>query len=576
VATEDGLVVSFIGVGAYRLSAGRWTNITPSAGPAFESSIVVDGAGAVWLIPPIEGRAERIAGTSRTEFQAPVEGISGATADRDGVIFAGMNGLARFDGHGFQTLLAARAPILAGAFGIAEPGDGGVWVGVLGGIVRIDRAALMRAFSDPRAPLPFELFDASQGFTARPGTFAFNGNMTVGPDHRVWFNMVTGLAWVDPAHLHFNTQPPPVVITSAVVNGRTIDMPRSLTLPAGTSRLEIDYTALDLTTPERVLFRYKLSGVDENWVDVGGDRQAHYTNVPPGQHRFQVIAANGDGLWNDVGATLTFTIPPTFLQSVWFKFIIALALATVIWLAYSLRLRQETARLQSRFDIRIAERERIARELHDTLLQGFQGLILRFQSVANRVPADAELRTSLDNALHRADDVLVEGRARVRELRAISAESDLAKSIVTVAHVAIQGDAPRFDLTVEGSPRPLHALVAEEVARIAEEAIRNAVQHAKATTIEALLSYGGADLRLTIRDDGAGMRPSILVDGKSGHFGLIGMRERAQRLGGRLDVTSREGAGTEVGLSIPARAAYKDHGVRLLKWPRLPRIWRVA
>jgi signal transduction histidine kinase len=302
----------------------------------------------------------------------------------------------------------------------------------------------------------------------------------------------------------------------------------------------------------------------------GTRRQAFYTELGPGEYRFRVIAANNDGVWNEEGATLTFTIRPTFIQSIWFKFLVGLASLGLAVVVYAFRVQQVTAQLQSRFNARIAERERIARELHDTLLQGFQGLLLRFQSIANRLPAEHQLRASLDEALDRADAVLVEGRARVRDLRATGAQSDLAKAIIEIAHKTIENDTPRFQLTVEGAPRLLHVLVHEEVTRIAEEAIRNAVHHAGARAIEVIVSYG-AELRLAVRDDGAGMPASVLTSGeRADHYGLVGMRERARRIGARLNVTSREGAGTEIALSIPARAAYKERRGRLFDW-----FWRL-
>jgi signal transduction histidine kinase len=388
--------------------------------------------------------------------------------------------------------------------------------------------------------------------------------------------MTDSVAWIDPARLHRNTHKPPVVVTSVTANDAKFDMPVGLALSPGTSQLQIDYTALSLSIPERIRFRYKLSGVDDTWVEAAGRRQAFFTNLQPGDYRFQVIAANNDGVWNEEGATLTFSIAPTFLQSIWFKGLIAFAIAALAWLAYIALLRQQAVRLQSRFDIRLAERERIARELHDTLLQGFQALMLRFQRVANRIPAEGELRLLLDDALNQAEGVLVEGRKRVRDLRAADVQGDLAKTIVDAAQKAIDADGPHFVMTVEGVPQALHALVGEEVLRIAEEAVRNAMTHANAKTIDAILSYGRTELRLIVRDDGVGMSEAILTDGKAGHFGLIGMRERADRLGGRLAVTSREGAGTEVVLSIPGRASYSAPSGALFRWLRSVRMRRSA
>jgi signal transduction histidine kinase/ligand-binding sensor domain-containing protein len=573
VALASGEIwVSVHGKGVFRLTTGKWTRIALPAASLIDSpELALDATGAVWLFYPDES-VMRIDGEQTTEYHSVVSEIGYVQAimsDRDGVILVGLRGLAHFDGHAFRFLSSSRAPVLASLFGIAEAADDSVWLGTASGIVRIARPILMKAFAEPQAPLDFQLFEAADGYAGMPPSDVFDNSLVAGPDGKIWFLMNDGLAWIDPSHLYRNVEPPPVVITSVTANGQNYNMPEGVTLPPGTSQLEIDYTGLSLAVPERVRFRYKLTGVDKEWIDPGVRRQAFYTNVEPGEYSFQVIAANNDGVWNEQGATLRVTIEPTFLQSIWFKLLIGLGVAGLAWLAYSIRLKQQAARLQGRFNVRIAERERIARELHDTLLQGFQGLLLRFQSVANRTPVGSEIRTSLDEALDRADAVLVDGRARVRGLRTTATEGDLAKAIIECAHNAIAGDNPQFRITVEGSSRALHALVAEEATRIAEEAIRNAVRHADAKAIEVTLSYG-AGVGLIVRDDGIGMPQSILSKGeKAGHFGLIGMRERAQRIGARLDVTSREGAGTEIILTIPGRAAYMDRSSRfLLKlWP---------
>ncbi len=231
-----------------------------------------------------------------------------------------------------------------------------------------------------------------------------------------------------------------------------------------------------------------------------------------------------------------------------------------------------TARLQDNFDIRIRERERIARELHDTLLQGFQGLMLRFQAVANRLPPGGGSRESLEEALTRADAALIEGRTRILELRSLEPAADLATSLIDTASQFVGRDGPRVHLTREGVSRALHPLIREEVERIADEALRNAVNHAEASTIEILLYWGRREMRLAIRDDGVGMPPSVLAAGEHpGRFGLVGMRERAQQIGGRLAVKSREGAGTEITLTLPARVAYRDYPHRLRDRLRLLR-----
>ena len=559
------LWVSFLRHGVWRRANGVWSQVIPGRPDQVSTwgDLAFDTRGALWMID--DRKVARYANGRLTEFSraaAPDIGyIETIHADEQGVLFGGEFGLARYDGRGFQTLRSERLPALTLVSGIVEAG-GQTWISSQAGVLRFDTAKLERAIAEPSAPLPgFEVFDRRDGVSGglQAGAYVESPSSAfLGPDGRIWLLTDRGIDWIDPRDIYRNSLPPPVAIRSLTVDGHIYTSPRNLRLAAGASNLEIDYAALSLVEPSRVAFRYRLDGVDKEWVDPGERRQVFYTRLGPGTYHFHVIAANDAGVWNRTGAVVAFTIAPTFLQSVWFKILVALALAALAWLAFTLRLRQETARLQSSFNVRIAERERIARELHDTLLQGFQALLLRFQSIANRAPADDALRDSIEEALNRADAVLAEGRARVRELRSGAASDDLAQSLADAASNIIVGDTPRFDLTVEGAQRPLNALVAEEAPRIFEEAIRNVVEHADAKRIDALLTFGRRGLRLSVRDDGVGMAQSILMAGeRDGHFGLIGMRERATRIGGRLDVTSRQGGGTEVVLFAPARAAFK-------------------
>jgi signal transduction histidine kinase/ligand-binding sensor domain-containing protein len=476
----------------------------------------------------------------------------------------GIFGLARMH-KGVQVLWAKRFSWLRDVSAMVETPLGQTWMATRAGIVEVDTAALERAFADPGFqphPTILSMTDGLPGLIPRANERT--GGVALGGDGRVWISTGEGAVWIDPRRLVRNPLPPPVVIRALVATGVRYQGLARLSLPAGTSNVAIEYSGLNLSIPERVGFRYKLDGVDNDWIDAGKRRQAFYTQLGPGTYRFRVIASNDGGPWNRTAATVTFAIAPTFVQSVCFKILVALVLACLIWLGYVLRVRQVTARLQSRFDIRIAERERIARELHDTLLQGCQGLLLQFQSVANRIPAGGELRTVIDGALNRADAVLAEGRARVRELRSIPSTADLTQSLSEAASVIISGATPCFHLTVVGEQRVLNVLVGDEVLRIFEEAVQNVVTHAKAKNIDALLAYGRRSLRLSVRDDGAGMAKSNVSNGDGiGHFGIVGMRERAERISGRLEIASREGEGTEVAVLVPAHIAYK----RRLLWP---------
>ena len=478
----------------------------------------------------------------------------------DGVLLGGAFGLARVRGKGVHFLNAEKVPAVSGLTGISQTPDGATWLMGRRGITRVLTADLNRAFDDPRHPLDPRIFDSRDGLPAynvREG----KRDVVRGGDGRLWFATAAGTVWIDPTRLRRNSSPPPVAVSALRAGGMSYRDPVGVILPSGTTSINIAFSALSLSIPERVMVRYRLEGAEKDWQDPGLRREAFYTNLGPGTYRFRVIARNNDGVWNRDGATLEFTIPPTFLQSNWFVLLTVLALLVLLWVAYSLRLRQVTARVRATLEVRLAERERIARELHDTLLQSFQGLVLRFQAVADRIPPDQPLRSAIEQALDRADAALIEGRDRVHELRTVS--GDLARAITDVAEELAAHSATRFTLTVEGHPRELHPMVHDEVANVAAEAIRNAFRHARASEIEAILSYRPGELRFDLRDDGVGLPAGLMAgDIPAGHFGLTGMRERADQVGGNLVISSRKKAGTEVTLSIPAGAAYVSSHTR--------------
>ncbi|WP_246387864.1 triple tyrosine motif-containing protein [Chiayiivirga flava] len=411
------------------------------------------------------------------------------------------------------------------------------------------------------APSLRERFDFLDGLPGTPAQYRPLPTAVQGSDGRLWFATTSGVVWIDPRTILRNPLPPPVAIRAVFADGHRHD-PRALRLPADTARLEIDYTALSLSVPERVRFRYRLDGIDTAWQDVGDRRRAFYTNPGPGEYVFRVQAANNDGVWNDTGATLALSVAPHFYQSTWFALLCALAVIVLLRLFHRRRMATLAAAMRARMQERHDERERIARELHDTLLQGFQGLILRFQGVADRLPADDPLRETMERALDRAEGVLVEGRDRVRELRAADGEtSDLRAALLRLGQ-DLEADSPtRFRVAVVGRAEPLTPLVREEIYCIVREAIFNAFQHADARLVEVEISYARSELRVSVRDDGRGIDADVLGAGrKPGHWGLPGMRERAQRVGASVEVLSKPGVGTDVLLRMPRALAFADAG----------------
>jgi signal transduction histidine kinase len=302
-------------------------------------------------------------------------------------------------------------------------------------------------------------------------------------------------------------------------------------------------------------------GHDSDWQDAGARRQAFYTDLPPGDYRFQVIASNNDGVWNESGASLDFSIAPTFYETRWFAALCIAAGSGVLWLLYLLRVRQIEMRIRMRLEERVIERERIARDLHDTLLQSVQGLILRFQAVLARMPEGGERPlVMMEQALERADQVLAEGRDRVYDLRkSTHASNDLPQALQALAEeLAQSADNTQFRVTIEGTPRNLHPVVREETYRIGAEALTNAVRHAVATQVDTEIAYSRKSLTLRVVDNGRGFDADVLTEGAPrGHFGLTGMRERARRIRARFEVSTRPGSGSAVEVRVPASIAYR-------------------
>jgi signal transduction histidine kinase len=366
--------------------------------------------------------------------------------------------------------------------------------------------------------------------------------------------------------------PPPVTIMAINASGREYSpYSNEIRLPVGTTQLRIGYTANSLSVPQRVRFRYRLEGLDPGWQDVGDRREAIYTNVAPGTYRFKVIAANNDGVWNETGASRSLIVLPAYYQTTWFYVLSSLVAAALLSLAFWLRIRQVTATVRARLEQRIVERERIARDLHDTLLQGLQGLILRFQAVSARIPPHERASEMMESALTRADEVLIESRDRVKNLRSSSEmQSDLSSLLSEAARQFAQEHPTEFSVSIEGAPRNLHPILKEEALMIGREALSNAFRHAAARRIELEIAFGSIELRLRVRDDGRGVDPDVLESGgRTGHWGLRGMRERAREIRAHLDVWSRPGHGTEVQLRVPASIAYRPRSEgRRWRWRR--------
>jgi signal transduction histidine kinase len=356
---------------------------------------------------------------------------------------------------------------------------------------------------------------------------------------------------------------PSVAIQRVAAGDKSWPAGPDLLLPVRTTGLRIDYTALSLSIPDRVRFRYRLTGSDTGWTEAGGRREAFYTNLGPGTYRFHVVAANEDGVWNDAGAAVSFTIPPAITQTRWFLLVWVAALGLLIWAAYLARVRQVAAGMRVRYEAGLAERARIAHELHDTLLQGFTGITLQLRAIERLLgQRPAEGAEALKNVLSSADTTLRHARHMIWDLRAVELEGhDLADALETATRAAVAGSGVELVFAVRGEPRRLPVSLETTALRIGREAVLNAVKHGAPSTVHVAMEYGPRDLTVRVRDDGVGMSPAAMEKLTAGeHLGIAGMRDRAQRAGGALEIDSTPGGGTTVSLGLPFRSADRDFG----------------
>ncbi len=526
--------------------------------------VVADSEGALWL-SPVSGGLARL---NHGHMEAIVfEGMPDSFVEQlmiasDGsVLGATASGVVAWKKNSRRILTEQDGLPCNGVHGLINDARGNLWLNLQCGLVEITDGELKKWWenSAPLHPRVFDTFDGAQAGRA------FWNAAARSPDGRLWFANGTVLQMIDPAQLPENELAPPVHVERIVADRHSYAPENGVTVPALTRDLEIDYTALSFGVPQKVFFRYKLEGRDTNWTEAATRRQAFYSDLRPGRYRFRVIACNSDGFWNEAGASLDFSILPAYYQRTWFGMACGGASLIVLWILYQFRVRQLHRGFAIGLEARVNERTRIARELHDTLLQTLHGLMFQFQGVRNLLPRrpDDAIR-SLDEAISETKKALAESRDAIQGLRLEPmATGNLADLLMSASReLASSGSdpvPPVFDLIEEGEPRMLSPAARNEICRIALEILRNAYRHAHARRIEAEIRYGDPMLRLRIRDDGKGIDPKVLKEGgRAGHWGLRGMRERAERIGTRLDFWSELGEGTEVELAIPAALAYES------------------
>lgn len=558
-----------------RFHNNQWIDMNTKAKfPDFRSRILYsDRLGRVWF--GFDNTEVALWDKERLHIYRAKDGLAGGrifmiTGDRAGKIWIGQeNGLSRFDGKRFVNFNMSNGFPSSSIASILEDRAGSFWLAGALSILRVTPEELEKAASSRSYVMKVDAYDAEDGLPGPPRHRGPYPLATRSSDGRLWFVTAKGIAVIDPENLRRNLVEPPVAIESIKTEDQTFSASSKLAFPPKNRDIEFRFTALSFTVPQRVRFKYRLEGYDRDWRGPVNSRSASYTNLPHGEYALRVIASNNDGVWNERGATLAFSIAPTFYQTRLFLFFCIAAAGFLAWLIYRWRVHQMTSRLDLQFRERLAERTRIAQDLHDTLLQGVLSTSMQLHVAIDQLPDDSEVKSRLERIVQLMTHVIDEGRNTVRGLRSQDKESimDLEHSLSSIPH-ELSLEAPvDYRVITEGLQKDICMPVRDEIYKIAREAVVNAFRHSDAKKIEVEVQYASHHLRVLLRDDGIGIDEQLLQSGKTGHFGLSGMRERAEKIHARLQVSSRAGGGTEVELVVPGNIVYQPtstYGLR--KW----------
>ena len=555
---QEGALWAGTALGLAEFTSGRFTQPDGDEALVRQPFLAMIDLGSEGLVGATEAgglvrcRDKRVGPFSEVDHH-DLSAVSALYFDHDGLLWMGTrrSGLLLVDGTRTFQFSVSDGLYDDELFGIVADDEDRLWMACSRGIFFVSRADLRRFAAGELTRLtstPFSPTDAQRTLECQSGVQPVTSRMR---DGRIWFSTIHGVIIIDPAHVRRVVPPPKVIVEEAQINGRDVDPGAIGRLGPGQTNCSFRYTALSLASPTRITFRYRLDSFDRDWIEAGARREAFYTNLPPGNYRFRVSAATRDAPWIESKDPVEFTVAPFFYQTRWFLPMTGLGVVLAGWLAFRLR----DLQVKSRLEAVLAERSRIARELHDTLIQGFSGVTMQMQGLAARLRPSAE-RSQLEEIIHDAGNCLRDARRSVGGLRsATQPRAGLADSVAQAAQQLTEMHDVRLVLHLAHNEMRIPAEAEYHVLRIAQEAIANAVKHSQARTIEVSMSGSPEDLQLLIRDDGIGF--SAETDGhlQAGHYGLIGMRERASQLGAVLRIDSQPGQGTTVGLTLSLNGA---------------------
>ena len=559
IAEPDGDLIAAVGGpaghGLWRYGAGEWSRFLPDLALPEVCGMLEDTKGRLYLAftesNDVVGRISAGSLTILTGMGA----MNFVQTTSYGMVAYGRKGVAIDRESHFERLSFLHPEQGSIITGVVESRNGDLWVNGAQGIVRIPATEIHAAMADPaHAVASFSLQEGD--FVGPDIPLFFRNSAHIDPSGRLWFSTLNGVVSVDPDHLAAPRHPPTLSIRSITADGRPLNT--NGTLPPGTQYLDVRYFGVDLTRPQNVVYRYRLQGLDTAWQNVGPRAEAIYTHLRPGDYTFQVMASSGNDIWTLPLSSSTFTILPHFYETGWFLVLCALIGALLVWRVICVRVRYASDAIRIRAEERAEERVRIARELHDTLLQGVQGLLLSFHTAASKVPPEHESKEALNRALITADRIILEGRDRVNRLRSEHlTNGKLEPSIRELTDDLAVLSKMEFALERTGAQQPLNPEVMDEVYFITREALTNSYRHSGGSRIVVALNYGRDRFRLECRDNGRGFAKRELAEFETkGHWGFRGMTERAERIGADFNFHSAPGEGVRICIDVPAARAY--------------------
>jgi len=540
------------GSGLFEYSNGRFQRYTVQEGLASNHirAILEARDGALW-ISTFGGGLSKFRDGKFTHISTR-EGLAGDRVlaiheDEQGALwFATRRGLSRFKDGAFFTWTGAGL-LTDFVYSILDDNRGNFWFSSAQGIFRVSKQELRDFAAGKLKRITSVSYSKKDGLRTRAGNL---GNQPVAirtSAGQLLFTSMKGLVAIDPDRLVANASVPPVYIEKVILNRKEQPVDGHAQLPLGAGELEIHYAALGFSAPEKMRYRYMLEGFDHDWIDAGSRRFTYYANLSPGKYRFRVMAASADGAWNDSGSSFAFAFTPPFYRTPVFGGLIISCTLLVAWLAYRLRMQG----LRARYSAVLAERNRISRDIHDTLSQNLAGIALQLDAVHMQLPdVKSDLKERLDEACNLTRYSLAEARRAIADLRSDTLECpELAVALPEIAgRIA---SPPQARVQVSGEPVKLSPAVERNLLRIFQEALANVVKHAHARCVDIELRYEARSVKLRVHDDGHGFDPESLNPAGSGHYGLIGMRERVERIGGHLTLHSKPGEGTDVSVEVP-------------------------